>query len=189
MQKHELREQCKALRAATATPEHALALEKASLAAAGSLHQYAVVGGYYPIQTETSPLPLLRHLAAQGVQTALPRVVAAERPLQFHAWQADEALVPGYRNIPEPSPESAPITPTALLVPLLAFDAKGHRLGYGAGFYDRTIQLLRSKNQRFIAVGLAYDAQEVQTLPTDRHDQKLNAIITESGFRWLGLDE
>ncbi|MBI1275880.1 5-formyltetrahydrofolate cyclo-ligase [bacterium] len=188
MQKHELRDHFKALRAATATPERIEALTKTSLTFGASFHQYAVVGAYYPIQTEASPLPLLQHLAQQNIQTALPRVAAPDKPLHFHAWQPGDALQPGYRHIPEPSQENPQIIPAALLVPLLAFDAKGHRLGYGAGFYDRTIQFLRSKNQRFIAVGLAYDTQETDRLPADRHDQKLDAVITESGFRWLGVD-
>jgi 5-formyltetrahydrofolate cyclo-ligase len=186
MEKPELRQYYKELRQQLPIATVA-ALNEASPQAAATLTQYKVIGGYYPIGHEASPLPLLQQLAMMGIAIALPRIKAAAEPLAFHAWQRGDMLATSSLNIPEPLAEAAPLSPEALLVPLLAFDGKGNRLGYGGGFYDRTIQSLRSRNTRFIAIGIAYDAQQAARLPAERHDQRLDAVITESGFRWLGI--
>jgi len=139
---------------------------------------FSVVSAFYPYQSEIDTRPLLGKLAGEGWTTALPIVIAKQQPLQFRRWLPGEPTVPGLCDIPRP-PEHAPLVePNVLLVPMLAFDRKGFRLGYGGGFYDRTLALLRSK-QTTLAIGVAYAAQEVDTVPHDVHDQSLDYVMTE----------
>ena len=104
----------------------------------------AVVAGYSPIRSEIDPLPLMRRLAAQGAQLALPVIVARDQPLMFRVWAPGNALRRGPLGILEPPFEAGEIIPDILLVPLAAFDRAGHRIGYGAGHYDRTLAQLRA---------------------------------------------
>ena len=136
-----------------------------------------VVSGYSPIRDELDPRPLMVALADRGFRTAGPCVASVGSPLLFRLWDVKTplALVGG---IPEP-PETAPaVEPDLLLVPLLAFDRSGHRLGYGRGFYDRTLEALRAR-RRAIAVGLAFAGQEMLSLPISDRDQRLDWIVTE----------
>jgi 5-formyltetrahydrofolate cyclo-ligase len=131
---------------------------------------------------------LLTALATRGHPLCLPAVEAADAPLCFRAWAPGDALVAGYQDIPEPVPTVPVCTPVVLLVPLLAFDAVGHRLGYGGGFYDRTLAALRAGGP-VQAIGIAYAAQAVDSLPGTDHDQRLNAVLTEQGVtRFEGVD-
>lgn len=139
----------------------------------------AVIAGYWPIGDELDLRPLLAALAATGAQVALPVVVERRAPLDFRLWRADDALEPGAHGTWHP-PLSAPaVVPTLLLVPLLAFDDDGWRLGYGGGYYDRTLAALKPG---IIAVGVGYAAQRVEKLPHDERDQRLDWILTEASL-------
>jgi len=122
----------------------------------------------------------LRRLAANGWTLALP-VVTGAAPLIFRAWTFGAALIAGERGISQPA-AGAILRPALLLVPLLAFDAHGRRLGYGGGHYDRTLEALR-RDGTVTAIGLAFDAQEVAQIPAGPHDQRLDWILTPSGAR------
>jgi 5-formyltetrahydrofolate cyclo-ligase len=138
-----------------------------------------IISGFYPYQTEIDVRPLLGKLACEGWTTCLPIVVALHEPLVFRRWMPGQPTVPGMWNIPQPTDESPLVEPDVLLVPMMAFDRKGYRLGYGGGFYDRTLQKLRAK-KRIVAIGVAYAGQQVDSVPHDRHDQALDFIMTES---------
>jgi len=137
-----------------------------------------VVAGYSPIRSEIDPLPLLRGLAAQRAQLALPVVVARDQPLRFRAWASGNALRRGPLGILEPPLEAAEIIPDILLVPLAAFDRAGHRIGYGAGHYDRTLAQLRAA-RKITAIGLAFAAQEIPCAAASAHDARLDLVLTE----------
>jgi len=138
----------------------------------------SIVSGFFPYQSEIDTRPLLGRLAGEGWTTALPIVIANGQPLEFRRWLPGEPTVPGKWDIPRP-PETSPLLkPDVLLVPMLAFDRAGYRLGYGGGFYDRTLELLR-KEKPVVAIGVAYAVQGVDSVPHDDHDQKLDFIMTE----------
>ena len=136
------------------------------------------VSGFIPYKSEITTIPLLSALRKLGWRTCLPVVIAPDQPLAFRAWEPGGELVPGAWDIPVP-PESAPeVLPNVLLVPMLAFDARGHRLGYGGGFYDRTLEKLRAL-KTITAIGVAYHAQMVAEVPRGDYDAPLDYIMTE----------
>jgi 5-formyltetrahydrofolate cyclo-ligase len=137
-----------------------------------------IVSGFMPLKSEINPLQLMRKLAEQGAGLALPVVAGRSKPLVMRAWAWGESLNSGVWGIREPKPEAAEVEPDILLVPLLAFDRLGHRIGYGAGYYDRTIAHLRSRKPA-TAVGLAFAAQEVPTVPVTPRDAPLDLVLTE----------
>src|SRR5258707_8703370 len=139
----------------------------------------AVLAGYSPIRSEIDPVPLMRKLAVPGVQVALPAIVAGDRPLKFRAWSPDDRLQRGRLGILEPSADAKEVIPDILLVPLAAFDRAGHRIGYGAGHYDRTLEHLR-KMKAITAIGVAFAAQEVEAVPALLHDAALDYVLTET---------
>jgi 5-formyltetrahydrofolate cyclo-ligase len=178
--KAELRAAALAARDALSAEERAAAAE--AVAARGLPFAFppgAVVAGYSPIRNEFDPLPLMQELAATGAQLALPTVTARGQSLLFRAWTPGERLVQGSLGIPEPSPAAPEIVPAILLVPLAAFDALGHRIGYGAGHYDRTFAHLR-KARAVTGIGLAFAAQEIAAVPALSHDVALDYVLTES---------
>ena len=140
----------------------------------------AVVSGYYPYRSEIDVMPLMEKLAASGFQLALPVVVENEQPLIFKAWAPGDATQPGQLNIEVPLEDAPELEPDVLLVPLLAFDDRGYRLGYGGGFYDRTLEKLR-KSKSVVAVGVAYAGQEVGAVVRGVVDQPVDWILTENG--------
>ena len=142
----------------------------------------AIVSAYWPMGDEADPRLLMAALAARGRTLALPRLAAKATPLKFGRWQAGDALVAHSFGMQEPSKTAEEMTPQVLLVPLLAFDAEGYRLGYGGGFYDRTLAALNAKAKP-VAVGVAYAGQEVRELPHGTYDYPLDRIVTESGVR------
>lgn len=142
----------------------------------------ASVSAYVAIGDEADPAPLLHALRAQGHVLALPRVAGRGQPLDFHRYDAGQALVPGGFGLSEPARDWPLVEPDILVVPLLAFDARGYRVGYGAGFYDRTLAKLRAA-RNVLAVGFAFAAQEFETVPHDEKDQRLDWIVTEIGAR------
>jgi 5-formyltetrahydrofolate cyclo-ligase len=138
----------------------------------------AIVAGFSPLKSEINPLPLMRAFAAASATLALPVVAGRGKPLTMRAWNFGEPLVSGVWGIREP-PASAPeVFPDVLIVPLLAFDRTGHRIGYGAGYYDMTIARLRSVKP-VIALGIAYAAQEMAQIPTTPRDAALDLVLTE----------
>ena len=136
-----------------------------------------VVGGYHALPEEADPALLLARLVETGCAIAFPRVTGKGQALEFHHVPDGEVMAPGAFGIHEPLDGWPRVTPTALLVPLLAFDAAGHRLGYGGGFYDRTLALLNVP-----AIGVAYAGQEAASLPHAEHDMRLDAVLTERGL-------
>jgi 5-formyltetrahydrofolate cyclo-ligase len=151
--------------------------------AAGRLPLAAVgvVAGYYPIGSELDPWPTLLRLQAAGARIALPVAVGLHEPLRFRAYAPGDALEPDASRTPAPLAEAEPLEPDWLIVPLLAFDRRGWRLGQGGGYYDRTLAVLRARG-RVWAVGLAYAGQDIPDVPREAHDQRLDAILTETGY-------
>ncbi|MEX2129540.1 MAG: 5-formyltetrahydrofolate cyclo-ligase [Xanthobacteraceae bacterium] len=137
-----------------------------------------IVSGFMPIKSEINPLPLLRRYADAGAQLALPAIVARGMPLSLRAWAVGEKLVPGQWGIREPDVSAPEVVPDLLLVPLVAFDRRGHRIGYGAGYYDMTIKAARARKP-VVAIGIAYAAQEVEEVPFLPHDARLDLVLTE----------
>jgi 5-formyltetrahydrofolate cyclo-ligase len=138
-----------------------------------------IVSGYAPIRSEIDPMPLMLKLAAQGARLALPTVTARGQSLSFRAWSPRDKMVLGPLGILEPSPAAAEIIPDVMLVPLAAFDRLGHRIGYGAGHYDRSLAHLR-KSKVIIAIGIAFSAQEIEAVPALSHDVPLEYVLTET---------
>ena len=144
-------------------------------------HAGKVLAGYMPMRTEIDPLPAM---AAHQGTVGVPVIPGAAQPLKFREWTPGSAMVEGAFKALIPA-EGAWVTPQVLIVPLLAFDARGFRLGYGGGFYDRTLEGLRAHGP-VLAVGFAFAAQEVDEVPTEPTDQRLDAIVTEKGLRLFG---
>ena len=137
-----------------------------------------IVSGFSPLKTEINPLPLMRKLAAAGATLALPVVQGRGKPLIMRAFTFGDALASGQWGIREPKPDAAEVAPDILLVPLLAFDRNGQRIGYGAGYYDMTIARFRAMKQ-IVAVGIAYASQEVAEVPVTERDARLDLVLTE----------
>lgn len=138
----------------------------------------AIVSGFSPLKSEINPVPLMRAFAAAGARLALPVVAGKGRPLTMRSWNFGEPLDSGVWGIREPKPEAPEVFPDILIVPLLAFDRAGHRIGYGAGYYDMTIARLRGMKP-VIAIGIAYAAQEIAAVPATPRDSPLDLVLTE----------
>jgi 5-formyltetrahydrofolate cyclo-ligase len=176
--KAELRRAMLARRDALPPAERAAAAEAIAarglpLPAAG-----AIVSGFMPIRSEINPLPLLREVAAQGARLALPVVAGPGKPLVMRAWAIGEPLIAGVWGIRQPAEEAPEVAPDILIVPLLAFDRSGHRIGYGAGYYDLTVAALRATKPA-VAVGIAFAAQEIAAVPATPRDARLDLVLTE----------
>jgi len=175
------------LRAAALAARDALTLEQRAAAARAvaerglpiEITRGMIVSGYSPIRSEIDPAPLMRALAVEGAQLALPAVMARGKSLAFRAWSPSDRLMLGPLGILEPSPAATELIPDIMLVPLAAFDRAGHRIGYGAGHYDYTLAHLR-KLKHIIAVGLAFAAQEIEAVPALSHDVALDYVLTET---------
>jgi 5-formyltetrahydrofolate cyclo-ligase len=137
-----------------------------------------VVSGYSPLKSEISPIPLLKRCAEAGATLALPVVVGRGHPLVMRAWAFGAPLASGVWGIREPTPQAPEVYPDILIVPLLAFDRRGDRIGYGAGYYDMTLSRLRAMKP-VTAIGIAFAAQEVDTVPTTARDARLDLVLTE----------
>jgi 5-formyltetrahydrofolate cyclo-ligase len=139
-------------------------------------HRGRALASYMPMRTEIDPLPAM---AAHDGPVGVPVILGKGQPLRFREWTPGCAMVAGEFGAMIPA-DGAWIDPDVLIVPLLAFDRRGFRLGYGGGFYDRTLEGLRARRPR-LAVGFAFAAQEVACVPTEPTDQRLDAILTEAG--------
>ncbi|MFZ4124563.1 MAG: 5-formyltetrahydrofolate cyclo-ligase [Rickettsiales bacterium] len=137
--------------------------------------------GYYAMRGEVDVMPILAFMQNLNKKTALPRISEKDAPLTFHHWQAGEALETHTLGMKEPLASAPIVIPNIILVPLLAFDASGYRLGYGGGYYDRTMQALRTEAKAPLFIGVAYSWQEVPQIPHETHDAKLDGILTELG--------
>jgi 5-formyltetrahydrofolate cyclo-ligase len=138
----------------------------------------AIVSGYSPMKSELNPVPLMRKLADIGAQLALPVVQGRGKPLIMRAWSFGAPLVSGVWGIREPAADAPEVFPDIMLVPLAAFDRNGHRIGYGAGYYDMTIARIRAMKP-VTAIGLAFAAQESDKVPAEPHDAPLDLVLTE----------
>ena len=174
--KSELRQAARETRKALAHAGFASAL--ARHAESLPLTEGMIIGGYHALPEEADPALLLERLVELGCHIAFPRVAARHQPLDYHRIPDGEVLAPGAFGIHEPLDSWPRVAPGLLLVPLLAFDARGNRLGYGGGFYDRTLEKLNVP-----AIGIAYAGQEVASLPQGAHDRTLDMILTEQGPR------
>ena len=137
-----------------------------------------IVAGYSPINSEIDPFPLMRALEKQGAELALPVIVKRNHPLIFRSWSPDEGLVRGSYGIFQPSSDAPDVDPDIVLVPLAAFDRAGHRIGYGRGYYDRTLHQLRAM-KKMTVIGVAFAAQEIEIVPALPHDEQLDCVLTE----------
>ncbi len=177
--KAELRQEALARR--DALPADARAAAAETIAARGlplATASGATVSGFFPMRSEINPMPLLRRLAGDGAELALPVVAGRGKPLIIRAWSFGAPLEAGVWGIRQP-PDAAPEAfPDLLIVPLAAFDRTGHRIGYGAGYYDMTIRRLRAMKP-VIAVGIAFAAQEIPAVPAGPHDERLDLVLTE----------
>ena len=143
----------------------------------------AVVAGYLPMSGEADPRPAMIALAARGRILALPRVEKENAPLIFRKWGKGILLEKDLCGIPGPSSASEKVRPRVILVPVVAFDRFGSRLGMGRGYYDRTLAKLRDEGP-VTAIGVAYAVQQIADLPKEKYDEKLDALVTEKGI-WL----
>ena len=143
-----------------------------------ALPSTAIVAGFMPMKSEINPIPLLRKFAGAGVQLALPAIAGRGKPLTMRAFRFGETLASGVWGIREPKPDAPEVLPDVLIVPLLAFDRSGYRIGYGAGYYDMTISALRAQ-KTILAAGIAFAAQEIPNVPTTARDARLDLVLTE----------
>jgi len=137
-----------------------------------------VVSGYSPLKSEISPMPLLRRCADAGADLALPVVIGRGKPLVMRAWAFGAPLDSGVWGIRQPTAAAPEVFPDILIVPLLAFDRRGHRIGYGAGYYDMTLARLRAMKP-VTAIGIAFAAQEIDLVPATPRDARLDFVLTE----------
>ncbi len=176
-----------ALRAAAAARRDALPAEVRKAAAEAiaarafpvPISPGIVVSGFMPLKTEINPLPLMKALADAGATLALPKIARRGQPLIMRAWPWGAPLDTGQWGIREPKADYPEVEPDILLVPLLAFDRSGQRIGYGAGYYDITIAGLRSRKS-ITAVGIAFAMQEVPAVPATERDARLDLVLTEN---------
>ncbi len=178
-QKTRARLQAKQRRAEADTPLGAIQLMEHIPAA---IFKGRVIGGYWPLPGELDIRPLLSACYAQGHVMALPCTPRKGKPLTFRAWTPTDDLKAGPYSTREPYSDQPEVTPDLVLMPLLAFTQYGERLGYGGGFYDRTLAALKTRTEVF-ACGIAYAAQEAATLPVDKYDYPLDGILTDQYFK------
>jgi 5-formyltetrahydrofolate cyclo-ligase len=137
-----------------------------------------IVSGFMPMQSEINPLPLLRKFAAAGAKLALPAIAGRGKPLIMRAYTFGDELARGQWGIREPKPQARAVDPDILIVPLACFDRAGHRIGFGAGYYDMTINALRAK-KAITAIGVAFATQEIPQVPATERDARLDLVLTE----------
>lgn len=144
-------------------------------------HRDRPLAGYMPMRTEIDPLPAM---AAHTGPVGVPVILGPGQALKFREWTPGCAMIAGDFGALIPQ-DGVWIDPEVVIVPLVAFDAQGYRLGYGGGFYDRTLEGLRARRPT-LAIGFAFAAQEMAAVPLEPTDQRLDAIVTEQGVRWFG---
>lgn len=140
----------------------------------------SVVSGFAPFGEELDATPLMLRLMDEGCTLALPVMVGKAKPLIFRAWKPGDDMKEAMWGIMEPRDDAPVAIPDVVLVPLLAFDTRGYRVGYGGGFYDRTLAELKAKKS-VVTVGLALDEMKVDAVPHDNYDQRVDWVLTPSG--------
>ena len=143
---------------------------------------HGVYAGYIPIYSELSPLFLLENLAGLGCDLALPITPKEGQPLGFHRWYIGGRLDDGPFGTKQPPASNEKCEPSVILAPMLAFDSCGWRLGYGGGFYDRTVAGLRASNDGVTVIGIAYDGQKLDKIPVGPYDMSLDAVLSPAGL-------
>jgi len=177
--KASLREQAFARRDALPADERAAAAEAiAARPFPVTITTGIIVSGFSPMKTEINPLPLMRKAAQLGARLALPAIAGRGKPLIMRAYAFGDELARGQWGIREPKADAPEVAPDILIVPLAAFDRAGHRIGYGAGYYDLTVNALRAK-KKVIAMGIAFAAQEITSVPATERDARLDFVLTE----------
>ena len=154
-----------------------------TLLAALNLPLPRIAAVYHPAGAEFDPACVAEKLTALGWTLALPFCRAPDEAMVFRRHAKGERLVPDGAGILSPPPSAQVLTPDLIIAPVLAFDAQGYRLGQGGGYYDRTLDAINQSGATPPVVGLAYDGQEVEAVPVGEHDQRLDAILTETGYR------
>lgn len=137
-----------------------------------------IVSAFMPIRTEINPLPLMKKLAEAGASLALPRIAGRGKPLSMRAWAMGDPFEKGQWGIREPQSTAPEVVPDIMLAPLAAFDRRGNRLGYGAGYYDMTIRAARARKPVKV-IGLAYSIQQFDAVPVSERDERLDLVLTE----------
>jgi 5-formyltetrahydrofolate cyclo-ligase len=183
LEKRTLRERIKSWRVglgADAMASAADAVASHGLGFLGHAQMRAAVSGFSSLPDEFRAWPLLRRLNGEGHVLAMPVMQSKGLPLLFRAWAPGDAMDKAVWGIAEPKADKPVVEPDIVLVPLLAFDAAGRRLGYGGGYYDRTLRDLRAR-KRIVAIGLAYDEQQVDAVPHLDYDERLDWVLRPSG--------
>lgn len=177
MDKPSLRRHYLSLRETLSGEARAAAEQEICVQALKLCDEYDAAAGYIAMRGEVSLDALAQSLCEKQIAYAIPR--AEQLLLSFRRWSPGDALERGAHGQPEPSDAAARVHPRMIFVPLLAFDRHGHRLGYGGGYYDRTLEALRKAGAVDLAVGIGFGLQEAKRLPAEAHDQLLDAVITE----------
>ncbi len=165
--------------------------DRAAAAAKAAVHFMAAIplppgaglSAYWPIGDELDSRPLIHALLDAGHRIALPVVQGADRPLCFREWRLGDAMAVSSFGVSEPLQSAAEVQPDIVIAPFLACNGEGYRLGYGGGYYDRTLHTLRQLVPGLLAVGLGFAAQEMPALPHDEHDEPLDWLVNETGAR------
>ncbi len=180
-----LRGVAKARRAALTPAERAHAAQAVAQAffAEPKFAARQVIAGYWPLPEELDCRPILQRLLDDGRTVVLPAIIRRDEPLQMRVWEPEAPLYPAGFGTLAPSELAPQARPDLVLLPLLGFDRLGTRLGYGGGYYDRSFA---EAEGRPLMVGLAYGAQEFETIPRDEHDIALDAVVTETGIKEFG---
>jgi 5-formyltetrahydrofolate cyclo-ligase len=178
MTKDDLRAAVLAKRDALSEAERRAGAQAVALAQLPSWRPGTIVAGYAPIRSEIDPFPLMRALAEKGAALALPAIIQKDHVLVFRAWRLDDPFEHGPFGIRQPAATASETNPDIVLVPLAAFDRAGHRIGYGRGYYDRTIGALRQK-KAVTTIGLGFSVQEIASVPALGHDEPLDFVLTE----------
>ena len=142
------------------------------------------IAGYWPLGTEIDCRPVLESFKTLGTVVVLPVVSGQGEVLIFRSWSPGDTLEQGPFGTWHPNMRADIVAPDIILTPLMAFDTNGIRLGYGAGYYDRTLAALR-RDRPILTIGLAYDEQQIDALPADTHDQKMDAVVTDRRTLWF----
>ena len=145
------------------------------------------ISGFFPIKSEVDVRPLMQRLKARGAKLSMP-VVVDKQTIVFRELVPGAPLVSTGFGTSGPGPDAREVDPDLMLVPMSAFDRVGHRIGYGAGFYDRAISRLHDKGRQPRLIGVAFDCQEIDIIPAEDHDIALDAILTESGLRMFAKE-
>ncbi len=188
LEKAALRRQARALRSALGVEERA---RRSAAATERLLHLLpslpeGPVACFHSIADEIDTAGLIAGLVSRGRPILLPRVVGRGQALQLHLWAPEQPLLSGGFGLSEPPPDAPVVAPAVVVAPLLAVDERGYRLGYGAGFYDRTLAALGEGGARFLSVGFAFDTQRVERVPVEATDVPLDMLVTDARVTRFG---